>query len=299
MEKRIDRPIFLIGCPRSGTTVIVESLSRHPELGGFSHYFDKWPDHPWINIVNRFTNIPFFKIELKKGRRLFPFISEPTEAWNLWSTACGEKFLYSSLTKIDPTQAEKKSVSCLIEKTLAFQGKNRFIAKLTGPPRISYLKKIFPDALFINIIRDGRAVVHSLLNVSFWKDRNGYTRPWWHDFPEKYKEQWLHTGKKPSALAALEWKYIIELTELESRNLSSSDYLNVKYEDFTVNPVKFINSILHVCDLDYHKNIESQIKMLNVRTMNYKWKDTFQSEEIAMLDELLRDTLKEHGYLTS
>ena len=106
MGQKIDRPIFLIGCPRSGTTVIFESLSIHPEVGWFSHYFDKWPNLPWINIATRFTNTPFFKIELKKGRRLFPFIPEPTEAWNIWSTACGDKFLYSSLTDIDPTQSE-------------------------------------------------------------------------------------------------------------------------------------------------------------------------------------------------
>ncbi len=296
MSKIIDRPIFLIGCPRSGTTVIFEALSIHPEVGWFSHYFDKRPNHPWVNILNRYTNLPFFKIELKKGRRLFPFIPEPTEAWNLWSISCGDKFLYNSLTEVEPTLAEKESVSNLIYNTIKYQGKKRFIAKLTGPPRIRYLKKIFPDAIFINIIRDGRAVVNSLLNVSFWQERNGYNQPWWGNFPNDYYTKWLKTGKKPSTLAALEWKHVIELTELESSNLSSEEYMTIKYEDFIATTDKIINSILDFCSLNYHKNVAAQLKNLKVRNMNYKWKEKFHSEEINMLEELIGDVLQRLHY---
>ena len=44
MHGKLSKPIFLIGCPRSGTTVISESIYVHPELGWFSHYFDNYPD---------------------------------------------------------------------------------------------------------------------------------------------------------------------------------------------------------------------------------------------------------------
>ena len=148
----------------------------------------------------------------------------------------------------------------------------------------------------INIIRDGRAVVNSLLNVSFWKEENGFNRPWWADFPDNYYAKWLKTGKIPIALAALQWKHIIKLTELESSNLSSDEHINIKYEDFTANTADCIKSILDFCQLDNHKYITAQLKNLKVQSMNFKWKENLSLEDINLLEELIGDVLKDNGY---
>src|SRR5688572_11196365 len=53
---RLDRPVFMIGSPRSGTTVSVKILGRHPELANWSEagkfwdpdgYDDPDADHAW------------------------------------------------------------------------------------------------------------------------------------------------------------------------------------------------------------------------------------------------------------
>lgn len=298
-RKTIDRPIFLIGCPRSGTTVIFEALSIHPEVAWFSHYLDTWPGCPWITILNRFTNFPFARTEIRKGRRLFPFIPEPSEAWQLWELCCGKKFVYGSASSSEPTSAEKKLVFNAVSNALAYHGKRRFIAKLTGPPRIRYLKKILPDAIFINIIRDGRAVVNSLLNVRFWQEGTAYYRPWWAGFPDDYYEKWLTAKRAPLALATLQWRHIAELTELESRELLPSDFLTVRYEDFTENPEGVTAGILHFCGLDYHRYVSMRLKHLKVASMNYKWKDNFSSEDLALMENLTGAVLQNHGYSLS
>ena len=62
---------------------------------------------------------------------------------------------------------------------LRYHGKARFAAKLTGPARISYVSSIFPEARFVHVVRDGRAVVQSLMKVEFWGARDRMTRPAW------------------------------------------------------------------------------------------------------------------------
>lgn len=296
MKRVIHKPIFIIGFPRSGTTVLFESLYVHPELGWFSQYFDKFPEYPRLSMFNNVIRFSFILTEIKKGRRLFPFIPEPSEAWNLWGKYLGEKFLYSSLNTVQPKKEEIIRTRNVISKSLLYQRKRRYIGKLTGPPRINFLRKIFPDAIFINIVRDVRAVTNSLLNVPFWNEENGYSKPWWADFSAEYHKKWEKTGKSPTALAALQWRHILELTEIESSTLSTSEFLTVRYEDFTANPEATVNLILRFCKLDFTVHISKQLKKLKVQSMNYKWKQQVSAEDKAMINELVGDVLKKYDY---
>ncbi len=47
----IQKPIILIGMPRSGTTVLAETISIHKDLGWISKY---------LEIFSFFTSIKFF-----------------------------------------------------------------------------------------------------------------------------------------------------------------------------------------------------------------------------------------------
>ena len=54
----IRRPIFLIGMPRSGTSVLSESISLHEDLGCLSNYLNWFPSNPYLAFFHRFTDIP-------------------------------------------------------------------------------------------------------------------------------------------------------------------------------------------------------------------------------------------------
>jgi hypothetical protein len=43
---RLDRPIFVVGCPRSGTTLFVNNLASHPALADWSEGLELW-DAAW------------------------------------------------------------------------------------------------------------------------------------------------------------------------------------------------------------------------------------------------------------
>ena len=295
MHGKLSKPIFLIGCPRSGTTVIFESIYVHPELGWFSHYFDKWPDHLWLNMLNQLIALPFILNKVKNERRLFPFIPEPTEGWNIWKKCFGEKFIYNSLSNNPPSLMEKKRAKKLLYNNLLYQRKGQYIGKLTGPPRINFLKQIFHDAIFINIVRDPRAVVSSLLNVSFWRE-GGYSSPWWKDLPAKYEKQWEETNKSPIALTALQWKYIVDLAEVEGDSLPSSQFMTIKYEDFTNEPEHTIKSVLRFCGLEFNKAISKQLIRLKVLSMNYKWQNKLSADHKGIIKDICSEMINKYDY---
>lgn len=45
----IDRPIFVIGVPRSGTTVVYEAFSQHEDLAWISNHATRVP---WLNALH-------------------------------------------------------------------------------------------------------------------------------------------------------------------------------------------------------------------------------------------------------
>jgi len=59
----IDRPIFIIGCPRSGTTVFYNLMSRHPDL---AFLVSRYPD-----LAFHFSNLRFPKNLRQFGRYLW------------------------------------------------------------------------------------------------------------------------------------------------------------------------------------------------------------------------------------
>jgi hypothetical protein len=76
-------------------------------------------------------------------------------------------------------------------------------------PRISFLYAIFPDARFVHVLRDGRAVANSRLNASFWKGWHGLNI-WGGQMPEHYRQEWERHRRSFVALAGIEWKTHID-----------------------------------------------------------------------------------------
>ena len=65
----IDRPVFVIGMDRSGTSIISEIMSLHNDFGWLSNYNHKYPQIPKISFLNRITQIPYFGYCLRGKKR--------------------------------------------------------------------------------------------------------------------------------------------------------------------------------------------------------------------------------------
>jgi hypothetical protein len=300
---RIERPIFLVGMGRSGSTMIFEVLAAHPDLGWFSNYCDVFSAWPGMALVSRLCDLsPVFRKAVTPSDQAAPWIDRfrvgPSEAYRLWQEMCGEKFRYDYLLGVRATTEERARTRRAVRQVLRWQGKPRFAAKITGPPRMEYLSSIFPDAIFVHIVRDGRAVVHSLLNVDFWKDRGRLHEPaWGGGFPEPYRQRWEDLGRSPLVLAALQWRAVVEAARLEAEKLLPGQYHELRYEDFLGDPRQALQELCRTCDLRPSSRMEAFLSSrFRLHDRNVQHAERFTPEERRMLQELLDDPLRRMGY---
>ena len=54
----IDRPIFILGNIRSGTTILYNLLATHPEVCWFSNYSDRYPNANAVPLLHRLLDLP-------------------------------------------------------------------------------------------------------------------------------------------------------------------------------------------------------------------------------------------------
>ena len=86
---------------------------------------------------------------------------------------------------------------------LVTRKRHRLLVKNTGWPRVSSLAETFPDAKFIYMYRDGRAVASSMMKVDFWWDWSG---PWsWRrgGLNPALQKDWERLDRSFVALAAI------------------------------------------------------------------------------------------------
>lgn len=299
----VDRPVFLIGMGRSGSTVVFECVATHPDVGWLSHHANRRPDWRFLHAVSRLADLGFGvrkAIERSDQRRALveKVRIGPAEAWETWASVCGEKIRFDWLLGVRATPGERAAAAALVRDVLRYTGKRRFGAKFTGPPRIGYLASLFPDARFVHLVRDGRAVARSLLRVPFWRDSFRMERPAWENgLPEAWTPLWRDSTNPPLALAALQWRRVIEVARDEARALAKGQYHEVRYERFLADPVSTVDAILSEVGLAPSPRVHAFLRdRYEVRDMNAASRGPANAADAALLEELVGDTLRELGY---
>jgi hypothetical protein len=272
------RPVFVLGCGRSGTKLLYHTLLS---AGGFANY------HAESNAFN-LIGLRFGDLSKTENRR---------DLLDHWLRS--KLFERSGLTReeIEPLILEKcrnagDFLRILMETIARKQGVDRW-AECT-PLHLLYLpliKKLFPDALVVHIIRDGRDVAVSL-------DRIGWIKPFSWD-----RERRL-------LAPAIFWKWIVSKGRRYGRRMGA-DYFEVHYEDLVEKPRETLASIGAFIDhdLDYDRiQQNAQGSMVDPNSSFRgdgqeteanpvgRWKTVLSSKQLAQVESLIGDDLRATGY---
>ena len=303
MSDRLKAPVFFIGFPRSGTTIIFETFVRAPEFGWLANYAEMWPSVISANVLcrlldNRFVHLRGHKKQYGRVRFGNRYLPQPVEAYEFWDYFTGINFSRDYLLGQSANATVRRRIREALRKSMLYQGKTRFATKLTGPGRIKYLLSLFPDAQFIHVIRDGRAAVESLLRVEFWQDKGGMDAPFWINGLEAVAiDDWNKSGRDPVVLAAHQWKRIVETTREEARALSQGRYAEVKYEDYVASSQSVTGELMSWAGLNgeaAYKQVE--INGARLSDMNRKYLEVFGREQIVAMNRVMGSTLDRLGY---
>ena len=298
------RPIFFVGMPRSGTTILFEAFARHPDLAWPSNYSERRPQWPWLNLIrrlldNRIVHLAGRKQQYAKVRFGNRYLPHPDEAYRFWDHYTGREFSREFLADVVVDADTRERVREAVMAILRWQGRPRFAAKLTGPPRIAFLNSIFPEAQFVHVIRDGRAVVHSLLKVGFWRRKGGFDGPFWRGgLSESELLGWQAAGRDAGELAAIQWRHIVAAARRESSALPQDRYREVKYEEFVASPHSVLSGLYDFCALSDADTGHGFLDHggVGLKNMNAKFHDEVAPESARRITAALQPMLAELGY---
>jgi hypothetical protein len=301
LKSGLEKPIFLLGFPRSGTTIIFETLSMHEDLAWFSNKLRQHPKFPAVALFSRiaaFERLRGAEKQLVAQSRLQKYMPYPDECYPVWERCCGERFLYDYLVGQRASAGERDRICKTIGSVVRFQGKKRFSAKITGPSRIEYLDSLFPDAVFVHILRDPRAVVNSLLRVRFWTRRGGYQRPWWENGLTRDDRQTLDRfGHTPSALAAVQWSRVIQVARHEADAIPKERYMEIRYEEFMKDPHGRLQNMLDHCGLPSSRRMSSYMRRhAYFADQNFKFRTQLTQKDQDTVSSITEDARKLVGY---
>jgi hypothetical protein len=299
----IEHPAFVIGTGRCGLSPLMDLIAYHRDFAWPSQYNDRFPRRLWLSRLSRLSDLSLLNSGLKF--RLGRYIPHHTETFSLWDGIfAGFGRPTRDLAAGDVTGYVRQRFRHVVAEILRHQGKQRFIAEYSGWSRVEFMREIFPGAQFIHIVRDGRAVAHSLIHVDYWEGWRGVHQWRWGVPAAELMERLDRYDGSFLALAAIQWKMVIRNLLERTAGLPETDVKLVRYEDLVSDPLATARECARFLAVDpesphFRKHVGTvPIVDANTRTLRIpSWRENLSSSQVRMLDELLADELEHFGYL--
>lgn len=271
------RPVFIVGCPRSGTTLLYSMLVS---AGGFAFY--RKETH-FYAVAPRFS-------ELSSARARERFLQE---------------FLGGYLGHVPGLAVEQLVRGAVTECRTTGEFLPRLMARiaeaqqmerwLEGTPAhvlyMNVIKAAVPDALFVHVIRDGRDCALSTAKHQ-WVAPLGLDR---------------HRG---TGVAALYWEWMVRAGRAYGRR-SPRDYHEVRFEDLVGDPRRALEDVGRFIGhtLDVERIAQRPVHALKQPNTSFReeraqgafnpvgrWKSAEAADNVRLCERLVGPYLESLGY---
>ncbi len=258
---------FIVGVQRSGSTLLSVVLNNHSQI-----YVNKKPLVPLVGSL-------YNDLKLDYTVRENAIIEAPQERFRQHIKKHRILKRYEHL--LLQTGNIKENIHHFCRSVTEEQNKKIYGDKcLSIADDLPQLAMIFPNARFIHLVRDGRAVAKSI------RDR-------------AYSDIYLGIN---------EWKREIVRTKILAEMLDKDKFMEIRYEDILRNPkdsfenicdflsIPFEPSMLEIADIQATNNQNSYVKK-HIDTKNIeKWKNSLSKKQIYKLERIAGDVLEGMDY---
>jgi|SRR6478735_2924041 len=281
-EKLLEKPIIIFGTGRTGTTVISEIIFQHEDLAWHSNYQELFPKFAGINYMRRLFDNKYWRIigmNTQNNRSFSNYmLFRPIERYDFWEAVTGERidFSRSFLLNEKATDNEREHIRTFFAKLVKYQNRKRLAIKITGPARMEYLMSIFPDAQFVNVVREPVAVIRSWMEI-YWNEQIT-NQLWWQGAytPDELKKA-KELASNKFLFAAFQYKKLMETTQQEIDKMHPSIF-TARYEDFVKDPNTFVGGLLQFLHLSPSKLVDKFINKLSIANRNERKSATEKTE---------------------
>jgi hypothetical protein len=270
----LDRPIFIIAPPRCGTTLLYRFIGSHPDVGYFNRANRKHLKHPGLAYF--LTRIGLYR-------------DSPRESHLIWGRFHqGEDDVW---TEEHATPEMRAWYEDLITRVLRSRGATRFVTKYPAQAtRIPWLDALFPDALFVRVLRDWRAAVSSIV-IKRAKDFPG--GQWFGTMPQGWR---AHVDDPPELGAAWMYRTVQEYLEKEAEKYPGR-FITVWYEALCRDPLTVMKKLTRDCGLRWTPGVEAALpKDLSPSLDKWKKKGIPSPEMILRIREIHGEVLSRYEF---
>lgn len=285
-EHLLEKPIIIFGTGRSGTTVISDIIFHHEDLAWHSNYQELLPKSAAVNYLRRAFDNSLWHITGMNTQNNKSLLNKgffrPIERYDFWEAVTGPRidFSRSFLLNERATEEERISMRTHFAKMVKYQKRKRLAFKITGPARMEYLTSVFPDAVFIQIMRDPVATVRSWLEVQ-WSGQITNQLWWTGAYSDTELEKAKELSSDQALFAAFQYRKLMETTAYEIKKLNAKVY-TANYEDFAKQPKQFIADMMQHINLKPSKFIDGFMEKISVQNRNNR---AAASSKTALSDE--------------
>lgn len=311
-------PLFIIGCPRSGTTILLDLVAGTGAFGYVNNETRRDPNDPTLHAANRTYDLPLVGGGLYRHRRRIlgaakripPLhavarqrLSNPIEPWEFWERLIPTfrpefgvgRAIDPSIAGIDDTVAA--DTRAVVADLLRRQQRTQLLSKYTDFPRVDLMRRIFPQARFVHIERDPHAVTNSYARemetgrFGTWRYRDWWSAEW----TEGARHHWHTHGSTILGFAAHNRNRLIGLV----RDAVDDDpfSMTISYESLMASPVETLERLLRFADAEPRHDLERLCASRRLSNTNDRWRSQRTAEEATLLDDVIH-AAHQRGVLT-
>lgn len=254
--------VFVVGCPRSGTTLMYSILASHPNLMGMDVETFFFVPRDALNIQNYDRIVEACDISEKEIKDLFAQSQDLVDFYD----------------KLANFFCQQKTSLRLLEKT-PFHALN-----------ISYLIKHFPQAKFINMIRDGRDCYISHQRVKQRKYSLEQFASLWTDCVRSTRKV-ANTEK----IMSVKYEDLVSLPENTTKKVMkflAESFLEYQVENTSYSKSKIFSITDQKRQSSGHERLNQPISSQSVN----QWKIKMMPEEIQVFNQIAGQDLQKCGY---
>jgi hypothetical protein len=302
---------FMLGTGRCGSTIVGQVAAMHDQVGFIANVDDRFAG---LNRKGRMNSRIYralpAPLQKQGGRRggaprgrlasgVRSVAMTPSEGYRLLDRHVSPMLSapMRDLVAEDASQWLSRRLRTFFEQRAAAQGRPLFLHKFTGWPRAGLLHAVFPEARFVHVVRDGRAVACSLVQQPWWDGFSGPAGWSFGPLSDSDDELWQESGRSFTVLAGLEWKLLMEAFAEARALMPAESWLELRYEDVVDHPRRQVQRLLDHLGLEWTAAFErsfADLRFAPDRTGAYR--DELSARDVEMLDRALAPALRDHGY---
>lgn len=301
-----DRPLFIVGCPRSGTGILHQIVRLHPSVAWITPFSNWICGKSWFKHILPSLAHAAESILLRTPNAVLPSlfrgpfdgslnlqgVFETHEGHSIWNRTLPDNENHRA-TETDASPDVRSYLHDVVQWHVAYHRRPRFVGKTPrNVLRLRFLHEIFPTSRIVHLVRDGRPVAVSI--AKRYRLEHELSNQWWGARPPGWRSR---QTAPPLVKAAWTWKQCLHHFESDASVYPKERIMEMHYESFASSPQAELRRLFSFADFSSEDFFQDHRRQLDkIHPPASTWKSQLSTDQKRTLNEMLSSELKRYGY---